>query len=267
MPHFEAGVDGRQETRPVGAFCRLGSRHHMVLIDAQRGFLGSLPGDGAVERAAQRIQVRPGALQAAVGGVLLVRRVAGLDDARHGAGHLGDRPPRGAEVEQHRRAVGTHDDVVGGDVAMQEVFAVHHLQRVEQRGDDRIELLLRRRPAQAAQPILEALALLEAHHHVGGGVRLEHARDAHHAGVLETCKRAGFLQEVGAAPLERFLVPVGLRHHAHGGVAVAEIEGVVLLDGDLGGEIDVLGLVGDAEAARPHHALDAVAAVEQGIDR
>jgi hypothetical protein len=118
-----------------------------------------------------------------------------------------------------------------------------------------------------AQPILEALALLEAHHHVGGGVRLEHARDAHDARVLETRQRAGFLQEVGAAPLERLLVPVGLRHHAHGGVAVAEIEGVVLLDGDLGGEIDVLGLVGDAEAARPHHALDAVAAVEQGIDR
>ena len=50
-------------------------------------------------------------------------------------------------------------------------------------------------------------------------------------------------------------------------VAVAEVEGVVLLDGDRGAELDVLGLVGDAEAARADHALDAVAAVENGIDR
>ena len=163
-----------------------------------------------------------------------MRRVAGLDDARHGAGHLGDRPPRGAEVEQHRRAVGAHDDVVGGDVAVQEVLAVHHLQRVEQRGDDRIELLLRRRPAQAAQPILEALALLEAHHHVGGGVRLVHARNPHDARVLEARQRARLLQKAGAAPVERLLVAVGLGLHAHGGVAVTEVVGVVLLDGDFG---------------------------------
>ena len=50
-------------------------------------------------------------------------------------------------------------------------------------------------------------------------------------------------------------------------VAVAEVEGVVLLDRDRGAEIDVLGLVGDAEPARAHHPHDAVAAVENGIDR
>ena len=150
---------------------------------------------------------------------------------------------------------------------MQEVLRVHHLQRVEQGGDDRIELLLRRQPAEAVQPGLEAVPLLEAHHHVGGGVGLEHARDAHDARVLEARQRARFLQEVGAAPVERLPVAVGLGLDAHGGVAVAEVEGVVFLDGDQGAEIDVLGLVGDAEAARAHHPLDAVAPVENGIDR
>ena len=103
-------------------------------------------------------------------------RIAGLDDAGQRAAHLGDRTPRGAEIEQHGRAVGAHDDVVGGDVAMQEVGRVHHLQRVEQGRDDAVQLVLRGRPAEAPEPGLEALPLLEAHHHVGGGVGLEHAR-------------------------------------------------------------------------------------------
>ena len=144
---------------------------------------------------------------------------------------------------------------------------VHHLQRIEQRGDDAVELLLRGRPAEAAEPGLEALPLLEAHHHVGGGVGLEHARDAHDARVLEARQRARLLQEVGAAPVEGLLVALRLRPHAHGAVAVAEVEGVVLLDRDHGAEVDVLGLVGDAEPARAHHAHDAVAAVEDGVDR
>jgi hypothetical protein len=55
--------------------------------------------------------------------------------------------------------------------------------------------------------------------------------------------------------------------HAHGGVAVAEVEGVIFLDGDHGAEVEILGLIGNAETAHTHHALDAVAAVENGILR
>ena len=94
---------------------------------------------------------------------------------------------------------------------MQEIGGVHHLQRIEQRGCDAVELLLRGRTAEAVEPVVEALPALEIHHHVGGGVGFEHARDAHDARVLEAGERARFLQEVGAAPLERLLVPVGLR--------------------------------------------------------
>ena len=65
--------------------------------------------------------------------------------------------------------------------------------------------------------------------------------------------------------LECRLVALRLRPHAHPGVAVAEVEGVVLLDGDHGAEAEVLGLVGDAEPAGADHAQDAVAAVQNRI--
>ena len=165
------------------------------------------------------------------------------------------------------RAVCAHDDVVGGDVAMQEVGRVQHLQRVEHGRDDGVELVLRRQPAELVQPVLEALPALEAHHHVGGGVGLEHARDAHDARMLEAGKRARFLQEVGAAPVEGLAVTLRPRAHVHGRVAVAEVEGVVFLDRDQGGEVDVLGLIGDAEPTGAHDPHDAVARVENGIDR
>ena len=117
------------------------------------------------------------------------------------------------------------------------------------------------------EPGLEALPLLEPHHHVGGGVGLEHARDAHDAGVLEAGKRARLLQEVRAAPFERLLVAVGLRPHAHRPVAVTEVERVVFLQSDRGAELDVFGHVGNAEAARAHHPLDAIAAIDNRIHR
>ncbi len=267
MPDLEAGVDGREKASAIAALRGLRRRWHMVFVEAQRGFLGRLAGDGAVERAAERVEVRPGPLQAAVRSVLLLRRIAGFDDAGEGTAPLGNRTPRRSEIEQHRRAVGAHDDVVGGDVAVQEILRVHHLQRIEQRRRDAIELVLRGRPSEALEPSLEVLPLLEAHHHVGGGVGLEHAADAHDARMLEARQRARFQQEVGAAPIERRFMPVRFGPHAHGGVAVAEVEGVVLLDGDEGGEIDVLGLVGNAEATRADHARNAVAAVEHGVCR
>jgi hypothetical protein len=144
---------------------------------------------------------------------------------------------------------------------------VHHLQGIEQGRGDAIELLLRGRPSQALEPVLEVLPLLEAHHHVGGGIGLEHATHPHDARVLEAGERARLQQEVGAAPVERRLVPVRLGPHAHGGVAVAEIEGIVFLDGDEGSEVDVLGLVGNAEPARSDHPRNAIGAVEHGIGR
>ena len=40
VPDLEAGVDGGEEVRPVVALGGLRRRRHVVLVDAQRGFLG-----------------------------------------------------------------------------------------------------------------------------------------------------------------------------------------------------------------------------------
>ena len=150
---------------------------------------------------------------------------------------------------------------------MQEILRVHRLQRVEQRTRDAVEFVLRGRAAETLEPSFEALALLEAHDHVGGGVRLEHAGDTHDAWMVEAGQHARFLHEARSAPVERLLVALGLRPDAHAGVAIAEIEGIVFLQRDLGVESDVLGLVGDAEAAGAEHAHDTVGAIEQRIHR
>ena len=133
-------VDGIEEIGPVAGLRDLRRRRHVVFAEAQRGFLGRMSGHGAIERAAERVDVGPGPQQAAVGGVLLVRGVAGLDDAGGRAAHLRHRPARGAEIEQHRGAVGANEDVVGGDVAMQEIGRVDQLQRIEQRRREPIQL-------------------------------------------------------------------------------------------------------------------------------
>ena len=251
--------------RKLGRYVALGGlrcRRHAVFIEAQGGVLGDLAGDGAVEHAAERIDVGPRALLAAVGGILLVGGIAGLDDAGERLAHLGDRAAGGAEIEQHGGAVGADDDVVGGDVAMQEIGRVQHLQGIEHRRHDAVELLLRGLAAEPPQPVLEAFPALEAHHHVGRVIGLEHAGDAHDAGMVEARQRARFLQEVGAAPVEDLLVALGLCPHAHRLGALAEIVGVVFLDRHHGGEADVLGLIGDAEPAGADDTQDAIAAIE-----
>ena len=71
----------------------------------------------------------------------------GFDDAGDNSAHLDDRAPRSAEIEQHRRPIFAHDDVVGSDVAMKKRLCMQHLQRLEQGRNNPVEFLLRRRAA------------------------------------------------------------------------------------------------------------------------
>jgi hypothetical protein len=84
--------------------------------------------------------------------------------------------------------------------------------------------------------------------------------------VFESGEGAGLLEEVGAAPLECVPVALRLRPHAHGALAVAEIDWIVFLECHRRAEMDVLGLVGDGKPARAYDAHDAIAAVENGVD-
>jgi hypothetical protein len=137
-----------------------------------------------------------------VGSVLLVRRISRLDYAGRRPAHLGHGPSRGGEIKRHRCPVRAQDDVVGSDITVKKILCMHHLQRLKEWVHYTIQLLLRRWSAVARQPGFEVLALLEPHHHVGRGICLEHAAEAHDAGMLETSERARLLQEIRSAPFE-----------------------------------------------------------------
>ena len=160
----------------------------------------ALAGDRVIERGAQRVDVGPRALAPARLGVLLVGAVARLHERGDGLGVRGDLAACRAEVDEHRIARLADDDVVGRDVAMQEVGLVDQLERIEQRRQDGVELLLARRAAERLQPALEALALLEVEHHVAGVVGAEVAIDAHDVRVIELGERLRFLDEAIEAP-------------------------------------------------------------------
>jgi hypothetical protein len=85
--------------------------------------------------------------------------------------------------------------------------------------------------------------------------------------MLELGESARFPDEVGKTPIEGGLVAVGFRPHAHGFVALAEIERKVLFDCNHGAELHILGFIGDPEPARANHADDAIAAIEECAHR
>ena len=91
---------------------------------------------------------------------------------------------------------------------MQEIGGMHQVERIEQGGRDAVQLLLRGRLPEVCEPGFEALASLERHHHVDGGVCLEHAQDSHNAAVIEAGERAGLRSEAEPSPFENFLVAV-----------------------------------------------------------
>lgn len=61
---------------------------------------------------------------------------------------------RRAEIDQHRRAIGAHEDVVGRDIPMKHVVAVNELECIEQRSDNAVELVLCGRCFQSVEPLV-----------------------------------------------------------------------------------------------------------------
>ena len=201
-------VDCREELRPIAALRPLERGHHAVLEHPGRRLGRHLARHAQIERRTERVDIGPRPLRADIARVLLLRGVALLYDTRQRPAHVGDDTARGAEVEQHGRTVGTDDDVVRRDVAMQEVGFVHHLDRIEQRPQQAVELLLSRRPPEALQPGFHARSALEPHDHIGGAVRLEHADHAHDGRVIELRERARLAQEARPQAVEQNLVVV-----------------------------------------------------------
>ena len=83
---------------------------------------------------------------------------------------------------------------------------------------------------------------------------------AHDVGMVEARQRLRFLDEAVEAPLDsRRRIPAS-EARRRCPAARGEIGGEVFLDGDEAGERFLVGQIGDAEAARAQHPLDAVVA-------
>ena len=216
-----------------------------------------------IKRGSERIDVGPGTLCLAIGGVLLLRRVAELDQARHLRRALGRSDPAGgAEVEQNRITVRADDDIVRRDIAMQETGFMQGLERIEKGIKDAVHLILCRPAAEFAHPGLEAAAFLELHDHVGGAVRLEDRLHAHDGALPELGERAGLLDEAQPQTIEQALITAAPGANAHRAVAHAELGRIIFLERNRGVEADIVRGIGDAEPASADDALDPVLAVE-----
>ena len=253
-------VDRAQKRRPVRAERTLGGRLVVVAHDAGWAIGRPPPGHRLIQRGAKRVDVGPRALTAPGQRVLLIGAVAGLDQRADGLGQLHHLAARRAKIDQHRHAIIADDDVVGCDVAMQEIVAVDQLERVEQGADYLVEFGLARRAAQPRQPRLEALAFLELQHHVGGIVRPEVAEHPDDVAVIEFRQRLRLFDETLEAPQIVFPAVLGLRLHRQRDLAHGEIGGKILLDGNPAVERRFTRQIGDAEPASAQHALDLVIA-------
>ena len=116
--------------------------------------------------------------------VLLEGRVAGGHQGSEGGRFTGQRFPRRAEVEQHGGSVFAQQHVLGLDVPMDEPFAVHELETVEDRVHDPEQLGLAERDP-GIDGLLEIHAALVLHDHVRGAVGLEYAEHGDDVRVLE----------------------------------------------------------------------------------
>ena len=244
-------VDGLQEGLAVAPGGGLGQRHIGVAQQAAHRRRRRLADDGEMHHRRQRVDVGPGALLHARDlGVLLDRRITGLEDHREGLRHVADDPARGAEIEQQRAvAAGQHHHVVGRDVAVVALVAVDHRQRLGQGVQQGAQPGLGGRAAQFLELVLQGLALVEGHHHVGGAIGLPEAVDLDQRGMVELGQQPGLVDEALAAGLEGLAVALGLDLHLVGASARGQHRGHVLLQCHPALQRVIIGQVDDAEAA------------------
>ena len=208
-------------------------RQHRVVKLSLRGFLRRVTGQRMMHRCGERIDVAPSALQFGVERVLLRRRVSGFDDRAERVAVLAGEVTGGAEVDQHRFAVRPDDDVVRGDVAMKELLRVDRVQRRQDRLEQVVQFRLCRRAAELLQPALQVLALLELEDHVGGAELLDQADHTNDVLVAEAAEHARLLDEVAQAVGEEITTVRSDWMDCRRSLAVRELRGEILLDGDL----------------------------------
>ncbi len=200
-------------------------------------------------------------------GVLLDRRVAGLQDHRQRLRHVADDPAGGAEVEQQRPLAALQQDhVVGGDVAVEALLGVDHGERLGQRLQQLAQPLLVGRRAHRLELVLERDAFVERHHHVGGAVRLPEAIDLDQRRMVELGQQPRLVDEALQPGLEGLAVPLRLDRDLGAADALRQRRRHVFLERDAAAERMVVGEVDDAEAALAEH-LDDLELAQVEADR
>jgi hypothetical protein len=136
------------------------------------------------------------------------------------------------------------------------VVAVHQLERVEQRRQQRTQPGLAGRRVALAQPVDQRLALVQRHHHVGRAVVLPEAIHLDQRRVVERRQQLRLVDEAAQAELERGVVPRRARRHRLAGAAPRQRRRKVFLERDGAPEQRVARAVDDAEAALADQLLD-----------
>ena len=155
-----------------------------------------------VERRAQRIEIGPRPLAASAGltrTVLLEGRIARRHQHRQGLSEAADREPCRTEVEQNRGTVFPEEDVVRLDVTVDEAGVVNQLQAVEQWIQGAQDGRFVNHGARL-EPVSQALAADELHHHVGAAVGLEYAEYLDDAGMPKLGQSLRFGQKARQSP-------------------------------------------------------------------
>ena len=263
LHHPQAPVHRRKERRRIVGNPRIRQLRQRIGLRAQHLPLSARrvhwrpPGHGPAAQGGERVDVRPRPLRA-LAGVLLRRRVAGGRDDRHASRLVAHGLPRRPEVQQHGGFVRPADVDVGGlDVPVQEPRRVDLAQTVRYGQHNPPKLPLREGSAPRQQDV-QRQAVLVVHDEVGGVVRLEEVQRPDQIGMLELGQGAALLDEALQPPLKVRLAGCRLGLHRCA-VAHGELVGQALLERHPPAQLQMLGQIGDAEAADAQHPEQAVA--------
>ena len=253
---LQAPVDRFEQLARVLAVPHFRRGDVAVLLGAVVGRLGRGVREAGEYARADGVAITPGPEQVAVL-VLLRRREAGRIHRVQARALLGERLARGAEVDQHGRAVVADIDVGGLDVQVKELVRVHLPQPVQQQREHVADEFLLDRSAACVNVLLQRAPALVAHHHVYGLVRAKEVQHAHHVRMRQPRERAAFLEEAAHAVAKRRQVLLGDRGQRVAFFSQRELAREIFLDRDRL-VVFVVGEIDDGKTPAGEHARNAV---------
>ena len=241
--HLHQFADGRQTIR---------------LDPALQTVDGCFPGQHLVDGGTHRINVGKGTLLRG-GGILLLRRIAGLENNGQALFVIAGRNSCRAEIQNFNLAVVADENIVGGDVPMDQPGSMNFPQCLQD-GEHDLHGLRNAVGAFFRQNIFDVFAFQKLHDDIRRVVGLQTVIDLDNAfQIVEPCQTPAFVQHPADAVLKqtlRLFVVAGdvqLPRDAGG-----KTGGHELLDGDLFVQAGVPRNVGDPKTALPEAAPDQI---------